>query len=142
MAEKALRKLFTYVEYLNPDVLDYLFGVGLITRNEKARIETEASRTEKAKLILENLLLRDEKKAIWGLIDALKKDEEVNEKFLLKIAEGKRLCYYHYYKISLLVITITLRREAQTLLPSIVLFPHIVYPDYKHKQTEQVPFSA
>ena len=90
MAEKALRKLFTYVESLNPDVLDYLFGEGLITRPEKERIETEPARIKKAKLILEALELRNAKKAIRGLIEALKKDEEANENFLLKIAEGKR----------------------------------------------------
>ena len=99
MAEKALRKLFTYLEYLNPDVLDYLFGEGLITKPEKERIEGEVAQTNKARLILEALEMRDEKKAMRGLIDALKKDAEANEKFLLKIAEGKRFIYTYIYII-------------------------------------------
>ena len=93
MAEKALRRLHKYVDLLDPVVLEDLYGESLITKREHERINAEGERSKKAGLILDALENRDAKRAIEGLIEALEKDEDANEKFLNKIAEGKHPCY-------------------------------------------------
>ena len=95
MAQKALRRLHKYVDLLDPGVLEDLYGESLITKRERERINAEGERTKKAGLILDALENRDAKRAIEGLIETLKQDEEANEKFLHKIAEGKHPCYYN-----------------------------------------------
>ena len=108
MAEKALRRLHKYVDLLDPSVLNHLYGENLITKRERERINAEGERTKKAGLILDALENRDGERAIEGLIEALKKDEEANEKFLHRIEEGKQPCYHFKSLFILLLVCILL----------------------------------
>ena len=113
MAEKALRRLYKFVDHLDPSVLSYLYGEHLITKPERERIDAVSERTKKAGLILDSLANRDAKKAMEGLIEALEQDEEANEVFLGKIAEGKHLRLYMTNRFLLILLLLCIMYTPQ-----------------------------
>ena len=88
MEAKALRKLHSSLELLDPEIAEDLYADELLTKLDKEKIDAVEVPTKKVKLILATLGRRNPKKALTGLIKALEKSKEENEEILKKISEG------------------------------------------------------
>lgn len=99
-AKNALRRLHvTLVRKLDPGIVHDLFSKGLLTDNEKERVEAGRTNSEKNGTLMSALEMREPEKVLKVLVAILEGEEGVdkaaNAHILKKIAEGRHEQYLH-----------------------------------------------